>query len=367
MTVPEDRTTAAPRRFTIRTAAPADAEALIGLFNRAFHKQKDARTAAWKYFESPHGRSRTLLAEDAGATGGAYSYVYRRMTVRGAPFVGAQASDAMVDVEFRKRGIFTTLDDECARASAAEGVPVCIAVAGRQSMHGFLKNGWRAIGTWRTHFAVIDARRLLASRVPAPVAAILAPALNAALSSRRAPRALPAGFRALPVERFDARFDALWAQVAPALPIAAVRDAAYLNWRYVDTPTRKHRAVEVRRGDALAGFCVFEVGAGRGFLVDLLGADAAAEDAAVAAALAELRAAGCGLALLSTMPCARLAAALRRNGFLAHPRRKPFRTATPFIVRVLREDARPSPAELVDPTGWYLLDGDRDVEHVSPA
>jgi hypothetical protein len=71
--------------------------------------------------------------------------------------------------------------------------------------------------------------------------------------------------------------------------------------------------------------------------------------------------------MLSTLPCPRVAAMLRRNGFFAHPRATPFRTATPFIVRVLRDDLEPRPSILLDPAQWYVFDGDRDVEHVSPA
>lgn len=35
---------------------------------------------------------------------------------------------------------------------------------------------------------------------------------------------------------FDERADGLWEELAPGLPLAVVRDAAYLNWRYRDYP-----------------------------------------------------------------------------------------------------------------------------------
>lgn len=358
----------AGRRFSIRRAGPGDAETLIGLFNRAFHKQKDARTARWKYLDSPHGASRTYLAEDGGVSGGAYSYVYRRMTWNGAPFVGTQASDAMVDEAFRRRGIFTTLDDECARECGAEGAPVCFATAGRQSMHGFLKNGWKEIGTYQTYLAVLDPAGLLRPRLPRPLAALGGAALGLllGLTGRRPPLAPPAGFEARPVERFDARYDDLWERVRGRLPLAGVRDAAFLNWRYVDTPTAKHHVLEVRRDGRLAGYAVYEWSFGRGYVVDLLGEDEAAEDAALRAALVALRDAGNPMAFLSTLPCAVTAALLRRNRLFPHPRRKAFRNATPFIVRVLRDDGNPGPSALLDPGAWYVLDGDRDVEHMSP-
>lgn len=356
------------RGFTRRAAVPADAETLIGLFNRAFNKRKDARTARWKYFDNPHGSSRTFLAEDGGVAGGAYSYVFRRMTWNGVPLLGTQASDAMVDVVFRKRGIFTSLDDEAAQTCAELGVPFCFATAGRQSMHGFLKNGWVEIGTWRTYIAVLDAGRLARGRLPAPLAALVGGAATALLAAahRRPDLRLPPGHLARKIDRFDERFDRLWTRVKDALPLAGVRDGAYLNWRYVDTPTRKHHALAVERAGELVAFSVYEHSHGRGYVVDLLGVDAPAEDAALRAALDAIRAAGNPLAFLSTLPCPRTAALLRRNGLFAHPRHKPFRTATPFIVRVLRDDLVPAPAVITDPGVWYAFDGDRDVEHMSP-
>lgn len=358
-------------KFTSRAARPEDAETLIGLFNRAFHKQKDAGTATWKYFASPHGPSYTLLAEDQGVVGGAYSYVYRRAAWRGRPFVAAQASDAMVDVAFRKRGIFTSFDDAAARESASRGVPVCWAVAGRQSMHGFLKNGWKAIGVYRQYIAVLDAKRLLRNRL-GPLAPVFAPfvSLGLALAGRARKRAARSERVVRAVERFDSRVDDLFAAVAPSLPIALVRDARYLDWRYVDTPTRKHHILIAERGTELDGYVVYESASasqGRGYVVDVLGRDPDAEDALLRAALAALAADGNALALCSTLPSPRVASMLARNGFFAHPKRTPFRTATPFIVRVLREDASPGAGDLLDPENWYVFDGDRDVEHVSPA
>jgi GNAT superfamily N-acetyltransferase len=173
--------------LTVRTAGKADAERLIGLFNEAFRKAKDARTAHWKYFDSPHGVSTTLLAEGPrGEPAGAYSYVYRRFTYRGAPVEIAQASDAMVSPSFRKRGIFTGLDDECAETAGRRGVPACFATAGRQSHHGFLKNGWREIGPYRTWIALFDTRRSLARRFGG-ASALLAPfvAVGLAVGGKR--------------------------------------------------------------------------------------------------------------------------------------------------------------------------------------
>ena len=86
--------------LTVRTAGKADAERLIGLFNEAFRKAKDARTAHWKYFDSPHGVSTTLLAEGprggpAGAVGGRWICCWALPASTMAGAIPASASAGM--------------------------------------------------------------------------------------------------------------------------------------------------------------------------------------------------------------------------------------------------------------------------------
>ncbi|MBI4878421.1 MAG: hypothetical protein HY812_02005 [Planctomycetes bacterium] len=289
------------------------------------------------------------------------------MTWRGRPFLACQAADAMVDAEFRRRGIFTTLDDEAARQAAERGAPVSFATAGRQSMRGFLGNGWREIGTHQTYVALLEPTRLLEGVLPrflAQAAGAVARPLLRLLG--RLPRSLGPDARVRLVERFDGRADSLWERARERLPLAGVRDCAYLNWRFVDTPTRRHRVLVLENGAAWRGYAVVEDGGGRGWVVDLLAENEEAEDLLLRGALQHLRERENPLVFLSAMPCARLRRMMARNGLFPHPRKRPFRTATPFIVRLLRQDLEPSPQVLADPTQWYLLDGDRDVEHMSP-
>jgi hypothetical protein len=74
------------------------------------------------------------------------------------------------------------------------------------------------------------------------------------------------------LERFDARFDALWERAKPQLGIAVRRDAEYLNWRYVAMPTHRHErlAAITARGEA-AGYVVWRpIPAGGGLVVWVL-------------------------------------------------------------------------------------------------
>jgi GNAT superfamily N-acetyltransferase len=74
------------------------------------------------------------------------------------------------------------------------------------------------------------------------------------------------------IDRFDARFDALFARVSRRHRVIGVRDRRYLDWRYRDYPFGRPRiAAATRRGGDLAGFFVLQHDQGKniGYLLEL--------------------------------------------------------------------------------------------------
>src|SRR4029079_16731893 len=79
------------------------------------------------------------------------------------------------------------------------------------------------------------------------------------------------------VSRFDDRHDRLWASASSSMPCAVVRDASYLNWKYVDQPGQEFLRLEIRNAAGLVGSAVLAFRAPdqhyqyhRAFLVDLV-------------------------------------------------------------------------------------------------
>lgn len=57
--------------------------------------------------------------------------------------------------------------------------------------------------------------------------------------------------------RFDERFDELFDRHHRVSRIVGIRDARYLNWRWVESPAKAMTTVIIaRRGDRLGGFLV---------------------------------------------------------------------------------------------------------------
>ena len=169
------------------------------------------------------------------------------------------------------------------------------------------------------------------------------PASTAECASRISRLAASHGLEVRPVERFGADMDELGARAAAGYGNHFSRDAAYFNWRYLDSP-RDYRCFGAYRGDELVGVAVvghtFKHGVSAGFLADLVAApeDGAAIRALVSRAVAEVKGGADALVLLpppSTRPAARARAGRLRTDEQeaplhrqAAPRQRPHRRAT---------------------------------------
>ncbi|HSJ94040.1 MAG TPA: hypothetical protein VK896_08385, partial [Gaiellaceae bacterium] len=157
-----------------------------------------------------------------------------------------------------------------------------------------------------------------------------------------------------PVERFGAELDALGRRAAGAYGSHFARDAAYINWRYLDSP-RDYRCFGAFRGGELAGAAVvghtFKHGVSAGFLADLVAApeDGDAVRALLRRAVEEVRGHADALVLLPP-PSRAHRRTLLASGFA--PTTKQLR----FIGKVLQEDARLDGRS----SAWHFTLGDFD-------
>jgi hypothetical protein len=138
------------------------------------------------------------------------------------------------------------------------------------------------------------------------------------------------GSRALPpgVEepaRLGSEVDVLYSACASHWRASAVRDAAFLNWRFVENPRHRYRLLAVRGGEVLRGLAVYrsgtDLGARLGLLLDwlVLPGDEEASERLLAAASACARADGAGVLAASFPEWSPWALYFQERGFSHHP------------------------------------------------
>lgn len=352
----------------VEACGPADREEQARLFNACFKKPVDAEGLAWRYDRNPHGGSISLLVREPGGRGvSGYACSPRRALAWGAEASAApigETGDVMTHPEWRKRGLFSDLDRAAMRAAAERGWPVCFGLPNRRSAHIFLELGWERVGTVRPWTQVIaDGPAAREERgKEGRLRRWLTPlgARHGARARRRLERE-GAGFDLRDLERFPREVEALSREVEPHFALMVRRDADYLDWRFLASPSRRFRVLGAfARDGAFAGYAVVQLprdGEPLGWLVDALAPDRRALAALLAGALGRIEAAGASLARATAIDGSWWAARLGEAGFLA-PRRENHL----IVILHVHDPAHPLARAARDARSWYLTDGDRDDE-----
>ena len=364
---PADPAQVTNEQLSVDLCGPEDRAEQARLFNACFKKSLAADALSWRYDQSPHGRSVSIVARPpSGDAICGYACSPRQALVRGdeatlAP-VG-QTGDVMTHPDWRKRGIFSGLDARCMEETARREWPAVFGLPNRRSAHIFLKLGWDQVGTlrpWTFYFRSDAAGRALRAREGRLRALALPLARLRCAGQRRRLERGARGYPVRPLERFPEEVRGLAAEVEARFDFMVRRDADYLNWRFIDTTTRLHSALGVYDAeDALVGYAVVQRPGddGVGFLVDLLAPDPAVQAAAVTGALELLDEAGALAVQATAIDGSYWSSVLQEAGFLAP---KPENHL--IVIRYLhdREHALAEPTS--DASRWYVTDGDRDDE-----
>jgi hypothetical protein len=137
------------------------------------------------------------------------------------------------------------------------------------------------------------------------------------------PRALPEGVEEL--ARFGPEADVLYACCATHWHASAIRDAAFLNWRFAEHPARRFRLLGVRGGDVLRGYAVYHSDpgllSGQALVMDwlVLPGDEEASERLLAGCLSCARADGAAGLLASFPEWSPWSLYFQERGFLHHP------------------------------------------------
>lgn len=354
--------------FAVSLCGPSDRAEQAQLFNACFKKGSTAAALAWRYDRGPHGTAISLVTRADGRTAvSGYACSPRLVLAHGdektlAP-VG-ETGDVMTHPDWRKRGLFSALDAAALAEAKTRGWPVVFGLPNRRSAHIFVELGWQAVGsvrTWTFLFKSDAAAREMRTREGRLRGWLTGFGVGACARGRRRASASAASVYARKLERFPTQVLSLSRHVAGRHAWMVQRDAEYLNWRFVDNPSRAHEAIGLFQHDhRFVGYAVVQKASHAspvGYLVDVLGIDESVEIAAVEAGLAHFQSTGASLAQATAIDGSWWSMRLKGSGFLPP---KPAHHLT-VIVNVL-DPAHPLSRAALDPTSWYLTDGDRDDE-----
>jgi Acetyltransferase (GNAT) domain len=235
-----------PGGLILRAYRDGDERAILGLFNRMFaHSPRTLEHFRWKYRDDPFGSERISLTFAGAQLAGHYAgygvpfRMYERAKRR--ELNANQIGDTMTDPGFRHIGRGPT------------------SILGRTALH-FYENFCEGRVAFNYGFNVDNIQkfslRFLRSDRVEPVAFRVAQPL---LPIRRYERWMRAYSFEL-VTNPGADFDELFERVAPGYRFCVTRNAAYLRWRYLQSPdVPEYAVVAVRKWWRLVGWIAFRI------------------------------------------------------------------------------------------------------------
>jgi hypothetical protein len=251
-------------------------------------------------------------------------------------------------------------------AKAKEDLPFNLSLGQTEQMRELqYRLGWKRVADLQTLMFVLRAGPAVEGKLPAGASTIAAAALSSAQTFRRWRGRLrtSSAFTSERITRFGAEHNALWADVCRRYDVAVVRDASYLNWKYVEQPGQSFVRLGVRRDARLVAVVVISVAepdgvyrSRRAFLTDIVVRSDDAHDvwAALEAARQCARAYRADLLLFDIINAALVERALA-FGFV---RRTPTR-----VLLIACGDPPDAMAELaLDGGNWLVTRGDSDID-----
>lgn len=222
----------------IRPYADADEAGVLDLLTLSLGagpaRSRPPEFFRWKHVANPFGRSFLLVAETEGRIVGLRAFMRWRFTIDDRTVSAVRAVDTATHPEFRRAGLFSRMTLQALDALRGE-VDLVFNTPNEKSLPGYLKMGWRTVGTIPVRVRVRHPVRFVRGiRSSSGESAGDLPDLDAAPVSV--------------VLADDSLADLLEGAEGLDGALSTPRSLEYLRWRYGDAPLLDYRAIADERG-----------------------------------------------------------------------------------------------------------------------
>jgi len=224
----------------------------------------------WLYHENPRGEAVIKLAvSDSDEVVGQYVVIPILIHSRGSNYLGTLSLNTLVKSDYRGKGIFIFLAQDCYRKLALDGYLFTIGFPNRNSYHGFIgRLSFSNIGSIALLIKPLNLKKLLARRVN-KLAAMLIPRFIIHYQEKD----LKTNICELNEEQVTL-LDDFWSRITDKYNIIQVRDSKFIRWRYYRNPLRNYKLAIATVSERIVGYivirCVEIEGITNGMIVDFL-------------------------------------------------------------------------------------------------
>lgn len=314
----------------------------------------------WMYLQSAARlkvKPKVWLFQDEEQVVAHHGAQFVRLQVGGQRYNTAWFVETMVLDEYRDRGIGARLVMQ-----SREEMPLNLSLGQTEQMRAILlRAGWIQVAPLETYLLLLKPSKVLKKKMPGPVV----PLASAWFQLRHGARRLMSGQSKFEttvedIKHFDNRYDELWNRVSESYGCSVVRDASYMNWKYVDQPGQSFERLEIREGERLVGCAVLSVfdpdlayAYRRVNIIDIVSSAESQDLFAVLSAVVDRSKKLNADAIFMHLINHRIQQALENIGFLK-------RSPTRYLV--VSPDETVDQRRLTDPSQWLVTQGDSDID-----
>ena len=355
-TVPRDQT------LVYRPVTTADEPAVLDLLRDALGSGPNGERSAdflhWKHRDNPFGPSPSMVAEDAGRLVGVRLLMRWELQTGDRVVRAFRAVDTATDPDYRGRGIFRELTLRLlAELDGAAAADLVFNTPNQSSRPGYLKMGWRPVGTLPVLITPVRPLRFLAgvrsARRSTAMTEQTGDAAGGLARSPLPPCPLPTAAEIL--ARHGDEIASLLSRAEVPEGLHTRRTVPFLVWRYGQAPGLDYRCLtlESSRGE-LRGVAFGRL-RHRGSLAELTLSDllvAGGDGGAARRLLRAARRSGADHVAVHAPHGSSLWRAARLSGYLPVPR---------YGLGLVANPRRELPLDPFDVRAWSLTLGDLEV------
>jgi hypothetical protein len=353
-----------------RLYEPGDVVGIVALYARVFGYERTPEWWRWKFktFPSPVETTWVAVAETDGSIIGHYPGIPVRLKLGSEIRPAIVNLDVMTAPEFRRRGILLHLGEAANEHWRSCGYAAVVGLPNEQWGSRTQALGWTTIFPLNWLRFPLHIGRVISrpGRLPRPLSGparlageAMARAWIRPRVKRLANEGTSDGLRITNVEAAGKEFDLLWEKLQVHYDNCVVRDAAYVQWRFVTAHPIPYKVLLCSRADKPAGYIAYRTSGPRdtanGFIADLFTApgDTSSANALLGAALTDTWSAGAGVAMVTAVPGSALYALLRSAGAM------PVKAG--FHYDLIPLDLDLNIESLASPQQWHAVGSDSDV------
>ncbi len=359
----------APTGWRVRPYREEDMHGLLALYSDVFGRERTEEEFRWKLLGPGTAIDTVWVAESAdGEIIGQHAGIPMRLKLGDSIVTAMHAVEAMSHRDFRREGMLTRLGGGLYGRWQEQGVPLIIGLPHEGWGSRAYALGYRQAFPMRWLSRPLRPLSIVLSKVQSRMSKVQSSGSKVQGPRFRvqSPKSEAEGWtldlqdiQVLRHEFAGPDFDELWSDIGGAYSNAVVRDARWVQWRYLDAPTAPYSLLLASRKGRPTGYIAYRTvtsGARRiGRIADIFARpnDTQTTRALVREAISDLRRSGADSVVVLVAVGSLLYSTMRAQGFLFN--RGEYKVA--FIRLSEAIDAQ----TINDPGKWLLTGGDFDV------